>query len=378
MPKRRGNREGSIFKRADGRWCAQISIQGRRLTKYAGTRAECREWIKETLAQVDQGLTLAAAKITVSALLDRWLETAKPSLAHQTWQAYERHVRLYIRPAIGHIRLQDLRPDHIQTLYTRKTEDGLAPRSVRALHQVLHRALSVAIKWGLLARNPSNGVDLPRIKPGEVRVLDPNEVETFLEAAQGQRLEPLFRLAIGTGLRQGELLGLQWRDLDWERRTLRIQRQLQRIIGEGRQFVDLKSASARRSVALGAMTIADLRRHRKHQLEERLFVGRKWQDTDLMFTTMHGGPLDAGYVRRIFKALVASIERPDMRFHDLRHTAATLMLQQGVHPKVVQERLGHAKISMTLDIYSHVLPSMQEEAAELIDDVLYRNLSQLQ
>jgi integrase len=195
-------------------------------------------------------------------------------------------------------------------------------------------------------------------------------VQTLLLAVRGTRYEALYLLAVTTGLREGELLGLKWSDLDWITRNLSIQRQLQRLSGQGMVFSEPKSASGRRVIALGSATIEKLREHYKHQQLERLAAGERWIENDLIFPTIIGTPNEGSNLIRSFKSLLRASNLPIIRFHDLRHTAATLMLQQGIHPKVVQERLGHSQISLTLDTYSHVLPNMQEEAAEKIDELI--------
>jgi integrase len=219
-------------------------------------------------------------------------------------------------------------------------------------------------------RNPADAVDKPKLKRAEMKTLTLEQTRSFLHATEGHRLESLFHLAIHTGLRQGEILGLRWSDLDWKTGALQVQRQVKRISGEGLQFSEPKTASGRRLVKLGSAMLAKLREHHKRQLEERIFVGLQWQDQGMIFTSTVGTVLDQRNVHREFKLLLGKADLPDIRFHDLRHTAATLMLQQGIHPKVVQERLGHSEIGITLNIYSHVLPSMQEDAAERMDSLL--------
>jgi integrase len=377
MGKRRGNNEGSMYQRPNGRWCAQISIAGKRLTKYAATQRECREWLKETLTQVDDGLTMAGARVTLSTYFTRWLETASLSLRPNTAGQYAHITRKYILPTLGQIKLKDLRPDHIQQLHTDLLAAGTGVRTVQLVHAVLHRALGQALKLRLLQRNPTDAVDKPKAKHAEMKTLNLEQARTLLAAAQGERLEVLYYLAIHTGLRQGELLGLRWSDLDWQTGALQVQRQLQRVAGAGRSFVEPKTAAGRRQVILGPAAVAKVREHRKRQAEGRLFVGGRWQEQGLIFTTMIGTPLEPQALDRGFKKLLTKAGLPDMRFHDLRHTAATLMLQQGVHPKVVQERLGHSKISMTLDTYSHVLPGMQQDAAERLDAALSEHRSSI-
>jgi integrase len=369
VAKRRGNKEGTIYQR-NGRWCAQVSLNGRRLTHYADTQRECREWIKETLAQIDEGLTIDGARATLEDYLKQWVETVKPSLRPNTWQQYSRIVRQYIAPGLGSIKLKDLRPDQIQSFYSARLEAGTGVRTVRLIHSVLHRALNQALKWGLVTRNAASVVDRPKPNHREMKVWDADQVRTFLAVTEGTRFEALYYLAVTTGLREGELLGLFWSDLDWETGQLRVQRQLQRVRGQGLILRKPKTETGRRSVPLGLVALDKLRMHSERQEQERLFAGDRWQERGLIFASRIGAPLDRKSLVEEFKELLKKANLPEIRFHDLRHTAATLMLKQGVHPKVVQERLGHSSINMTLGIYSHVLPSMQEDVAEQLDALL--------
>lgn len=358
MPRRRGNREGSSFKRKDGRWVAEVSLLGgKRLTYYGKTQQHCREWLQEIRNQMDEGLTIEGAKTSTGKFLDNWLETVKPTLHPNTWTQYSAIIDRYIKPGLAVLRLKDLRLEHIQTLYSNRLEAGTGARTVRLIHAVLHRALNQALKWGPIQRNPATAVEKPRQPRPEMRTLDVRQTRDFLRAAQGYRLETLFHLAITTGLRRGELLGLQWNDLDWGTGKLQVRRQLQRVVGKGLVFNEPKTAAGRRPITVGQTDLAQLQQHRKRQLEERLFAGCSWQDHGLIFASAVGTPLDPRNVFRDFKNLLKTADLPDIRFYDLRHTAATLMLQQRVHPKVVQERLGHSTISMTLDTHSHVLPT---------------------
>jgi integrase len=298
------------------------------------------------------------------------LEAAKPSLRPKTWMQYTQIVRQHIIPNLGSIKLKDLRPDHIQSFYAAKQETGTSIRTVRLIHAVLHRALTQALRWGLITRNPSDAVDKPQPRRQEMRVLDADQAKLLLKAAEGDRLEALYHLAITTGLRQGELLGLRWSDLNWQTGRLHVQRQVQRITGQGLVFSEPKSDAGRRLVKLGSAVLDKLRAHRDRQEQERLFAGERWQENNLIFPSAFGTPMDPRNLSRQFKHLPKRAGLPDIRFHDLRHTAATLMFQQGVHPKIVQERLGHSSISITLDTYSHVLPSLQEDAADKLDTLL--------
>ena len=367
MAKNRGHNEGTIYQRPDGRWCAQVSLSGHRLTHYAKTQRECREWLKTTLAQVSDGLTIESARTTLGGYLEKWMEASRSRFRPRTTYLYDGVIRQHIVPYIGDIKLKDLRPDHIQSLYTARMKDGVGVRTIHLMHAILHRALDQAMRWGLITRNPTDAVDKPSLKTGEMKVLEPGQVATLLEAARPGHQEALYYLAVTTGLREGELLGLRWSDLDWETGRLQVQRQLQYVPGQGKVFSEPKSSAGRRSIMLGATALEKLREHREHQHMQRLFAGDRWQENDLMFTCFHGGPIDPCNLLQSFKRLLKRAGLPEIRFHDLRHTAATLMLKEGVHPKIVQERLGHSNISLTLNTYSHIIPGMQEDAAKKLD-----------
>jgi integrase len=302
--------------------------------------------------------------------LEQWLESAKPSWRPSTRRQFSRLVRQYITPGLGTVRLKDLRPDQIQSFYTNQQEAGASVPTIRAIHTVLHRSLNQALKWGLITRNPASAVDKPKLKHREMSILDADQTRALLDVVKGERFEALYHMAVTTGLREGELLGLRWADLDWETRRLQVQRKLERVRGQGLVFSEPKSDTGRRSVVLGAVVLEKLKEHRERQEQQRLIAGKRWQEHNLIFPSTIGTPKDPRDLRRDFKALLQRAGLPDVRFHDLRHTAATLMLQKGVHPKVVQERLGHSTISLTLDTYSHVLPSLQEDAADKLDSLL--------
>ena len=366
---KRASGEGSVFKRGK-RWVAQVGSGDNRETQYFDTQREANAWRHKTVEQRRQGLVFAGSKVLLSKFLDEWLVVAKTSVRPNTYHQYSQIVHQHINPMLGEILLKDLRPDHVQSLYTKKLEDGVSPSTTRMIHAVIHRSLNDALKLGLIVRNVSDSVTRPKVPRKEMKTLDDYQVRLLIQAAESSQMEALFWVAVTTGLRQGEILGLKWSDLDWQTRRTHVQRQVQRRKGEGLVFCEPKSASGRRVIVLGQSTIDKLRQYKKDQQNDRMLAGNKWQEHDLIFPSPIGTPLDPSNIVKAYKRSLKAAGLPEIRFHDLRHTAATLMLQQGINPKIVQERLGHSDISLTLNTYSHVLPHMQEEAAEKMDELL--------
>ena len=237
------------------------------------------------------------------------------------------------------------------------------------MHAVLRRALGQALKWGLVARNVATLVDPPRVQRREVQPLGPDQARAILAAVQGDRLEALYSVALAVGLRRGEALGLRWTDVEFDAGALAVRAALQRVNGK-LQLVQPKTARSRRTIALPQSVIVALHRHRVRQLQERLLAGQRWHDTGFVFTTTLGTPLDPRNVYRHFQRALDKAGLPRKRFPDLRHTCATLLLAQGVHPRVVMDILGHSQIALTMDTYSHVIPALQREAAGRMDALL--------
>lgn len=373
MAKRRGNGEGTISKRADGRWWARLDLgweNGKRQRKayYGATRREVQDKLDHARHDRKLGLPIADERITVAQYLDRWLDAVRAKLRASSYSAYELNVRR-AKPLIGQIRLAHLSSRDLQQLYSRLLQTGLSGRplsrrSVEQCHTVLHKALHQAVGWNNIGRNPADHVEVPRPVHNEMKTLSQEEVETLLISSAGDRLHGLWALLVTTGLRLGEGLALRWQDLDWSATTLNIQRALQRERGTGRLvYVEPKSKQSRRTVHLTGQVLAILREHRKLQAERRLAAGPAWADGGLVFATDLGEPLNPLKIGSYLDSALKQAGLPRIRVHDLRHTAATLLLQWGTHPKVVQEMLGHSTIAITLDLYSHVIPAMHRDAA---------------
>src|SRR5919112_589988 len=360
---KRGNGEGSITRRKDGLYMARYTVQtatgAKRKALYGKTRSEVAAKLSKALADRESGLTFDADNVTVGEYLARWLsDSVRGTVRISTFERHEQLVRAHLAPTIGGMKLEKLTPAHVRSLHREKLETGLSPATVRKIHSTLHKALSQAVADGLIPRNAAD-VKAPRPVPDEMRPLSEAEARTFLDAARGagDRFEALYVLAVTTGLRRGELLGLRWDDADLDRGTLRVGRALVRV--GGRHVIgETKTRRGRRRINLTPRTVAALKAHRKRQLEQRVRLAGFYEDHGLIFSSEAGTPLNPeNLVKRSFKPLLKKAGLPEIRFHDLRHTCATLLLGRAVHPKLVQELLGHATIAMTLDTYSHYLPS---------------------
>jgi integrase len=372
MAQKRGNNEGSIYKRSNGTWRAQVTLQGKRLTFTAKTKRDAQAWLRKTLDEIDNGLNFESTKTLLTTFMEEWLISIEPALRYNTIKQYEQVTHQYILPVLGNYRLRDIKPEHIQRLYNNMVKSGYGLRTVQIVHSVFHRALVHAVKLGLLARNPDDATTPPKPKRKEMLFLDENQAQQFLIAAktQNDRFYTLYYLAIATGMRQGELLGLKWADLDWEKGELQVRRQLTKKKGGGFELTAPKTRAGIRRINLGKNTLEVLQEHRQEQFLEMQSTGAYWQDQDMVFTSKVGTPMDRSNLRWFFKKLLKDAGLPNIRFHDLRHTAASLMLNNGIPLIVVSRRLGHAQPSITLDVYGHLIPGKQQEAASLMDELL--------
>jgi len=330
---KRGQNEGSITKRKDGRWIARLTVgyeggKQKRKCIYGRTREEVAGKLAVALKAKQDGLPVSNDRITFGQFLDKWLEdSVKPSVRPRTCVSYEQLIRVHVVPTLGKIKLAKLSPGDIQTLLNRKLKDGLAPASVRKMHAVIRRALQVAYKWELVPRNVATLANPPRVKHFEVKPLSQEQTSAFLNAVKGDRLEALYTVAIALGLRRGEALALRWEDINLEAGTLRVCHTLQNLKGGGWTLAEPKSRNSRRTLGLPQFASAALRDHRKRQLEEKMLAGPQWQDHGFVFTTPAGTPLDGqNFYHRCFKPLLKKSGLPDIRFHDLRHSCASLLL----------------------------------------------------
>ena len=371
--------ESTIHQDADGRWHGYVSMgvkeNGVRDRRHASgsTRAAVVAKVRQLEGKRDAGTAGASGKApTTGAWLEHWLDTiAARRVRPSTLTRYRQLVANQIVPGIGHHRLDRLQPEHVEKLYGDLLAKGLAPATVLQAHRVLSRALKVALQRGKIARNVCALVDSPTVDRAEVQPLSGVEARRVLAAAAGERNAARWSVALALGLRQGEALGLPWDALDLEAGSLTVRQALQRQKGQGLVIVAPKSRAGRRTIALPTQLRDALRQHRVAQLAERMAAGPEWEDHGLVFAQPNGRPLDPRSDHRAWRALLAAAEVRGARLHDARHTAATLLLQQGVPARVVMEILGHSQITLTLGTYSHVVPELAEDAARRMGEALW-------
>jgi integrase len=382
---KRGHNEGSIYKRHDGRWVATMTVgyeNGRRKRKsyYGETRKEVQDQLTRALRAQQQGLPVTNERQTVEQFFSSWLAMIKPTLRASAWQRYEEIARLHLLPDLGKHSLTKLSAQQLNHLYAQKLDGGLSATTVRYIHTTIRKALEAAERLDLVPRNVADLATPPRKVKPNMRVWSPDQARAFLEVVRGDRLEALYVLALTTAMRQGELLCLQWKDVsvaDPEHAYVLVHGSVRRQYGHAHAekgnyiFSRPKTDHGRRKIALTSDACRALGRHQQRQSEERALVGAAWQDNDLVFCDATGAPLDgiSLYLRQ-FLPLVRRAGLPPIRFHDLRHTSATLMLLAGVPVKVVSEMLGHSSIAITLDVYAHVLPEMQRDAVNTLQRLL--------
>jgi integrase len=362
MAKKRGNNEGSVYKRSDGLWAAQITLpDGKRKYKYAKTQKEANEWLLSQRQSVRSNTWVSDDTVTVGAFLEHYLVTVLPStLRRSTLVSYTRIIRMHLKAALGEVRLSRLTPQLVQDFYANKLAEGQSPRSVQYMHAVLHKALDKAVRMDLVARNVSDFVDVPSVKRHTPVVWSLEQVKSFVEAAKTHRHYALFVLALSCGLRQGELLGLQVEDIEFATGHLNVRRALEVVSGQGLQLTQPKTQKSRRRIRIPRPALEVLKAH-------VTALGRK---DGFLFVTTVGTPIRARDLVIQFKGILERAGLPDIRFHDLRHLCATLHLMAGTNPAVVAQILGHSTITLTLQTYSHVLAPVEDEAADRMGKLL--------
>jgi integrase len=376
------------FKKRGERWYYWVELErdldGKRRQVSKGgfrTRKEAEKAFAELRDQVRQGTFVAAAKTTVASfLVDEWLPGIQASIRPSTHALYSRIVDAYVVPRIGVRRLADVTPGQLNALYAALLSDGrrqksaarpagLSPKMVRHVHTLLRKAFSDAVRWGSLARNPADRAEPPRPRTPEMKVWNVVQLRRFLDEVDGDRLGPVWLLMATTGMRRGEVMGLRWADVDLDAGRLSIV-QTHVIVNRKVIVSEPKTLKGRRSIALDAATVSALRQFRRRQLEERLALGATWTDSGLVVALPDGSAINPRTLSAAFTRHARAAGLPVIRLHDLRHSYATAALAAGIPAKIVSERLGHANIAITLDTYSHVLPNMQEKAAEQVAQLI--------
>ncbi|HEX5709580.1 MAG TPA: site-specific integrase, partial [Pyrinomonadaceae bacterium] len=334
------------------------------------TRAEVADKLSATLSDQKKGIPIITERQTVGQFLDRWLEDCvKPTVRPNTYDSYEVHVRLYLKPDLGRIQLDKLSPQQVEAFLNAQVKAGRSPRMAQYLRSVLRIALNQAMKWNLVVRNAAGLVDPPRYIKPEIEPFSIEQVQAFMDASKGDRLELLFLVMLSMGLRKGEATALRWQDVDMNSGVMRVQRSLQRI-EKKYQLVELKTKRSRRTLPMPEKVITALRTHRTRQLEERLLAAERWKDSGFVFTTSVGTPLNPRNVLRSFHRLLEKAGIPRRGVHNLRHTCASLLLEQNVHARTLMDILGHSRISVTMDTYAHVMPPTILDAANLMNSVI--------
>jgi integrase len=377
--------QGGSVRRRGSTWTAYYFIYdatGRRIQKSKGgfrTKKDAQTFLSTILAGLNAGTYTEPTKLRLGEyLVERWLPLMKPSLKESTWDSYRRNIELHIVPELGGIPVQKLTADRLDRFYAEKLAGGrrdgraagLAPKTVRHLHTILHKALHDAERKGLVLRNVAAAADAPAARAPEMKTWTAPQLRSFLAAMAEHRLEAAFVLSATTGMRRGEILGVRWTDLDLARRRLSVQ---QAIVSVAYAITvsTPKTARGKRSISLDPITVVALQHHRRRQQTERLNLGQPFNDLDLVFTREDGGPIHPDYFSQLFNRTVKKLGLPRIRLHDIRHTYASLGLAAGVPTKVMSERLGHATTAFTADVYTHVIPALEEAAADQVADLIF-------
>jgi integrase len=372
--------KGHIRERSPGRWAIVLDVRdpetGKRKRKwhaFKGTKRQAQTECSRLITEMSRGTYLEPAKETVAQFLDRWLEHTEPNVAPRTLERYQEIARKNLAPLLGNALLMRLRPEQISSAYAKALKSGrrdgmggLSPRTVHHLHRILKQALSTAVRWNLIVSNPAEKVDPPKVERSKIHALDAAETAVLIAHFRSTRMFIPVLLAVLCGLRRGEIAALRWCSADLARGQLSVAQSTEQT-KSGTRLKETKSGRAR-TVALPSLVVDELRKHRVHQGEELLKIGVRTNDETHIVAQEDGTPLQPNSLTHEFVRLLAKTKAlSKIRFHDLRHSHATHLLMNGVHPKVAQERLGHSSVGITLDLYSHVLPGMQEDAAAKVD-----------
>ncbi|EFH90683.1 tyrosine-type recombinase/integrase [Ktedonobacter racemifer] len=375
MPKRRGHGEGSVYPRKDGRFAGYIRLEGgKKKYFYGSTRKEVQDKVRAALNEKERGTLATGPNPLLKDYLPEWLETVckPPYRAPSTYLHYRSAMKKHIIPEIGHLKIRNLTPRHIQELYAKKIRDGAKPPTIKLMHEVLSGSLNSALQWEMVSKNVASQVTVPKGVQREIVPLTEEQARVLLEIARGHRLEGMILLAVTTGLRRGEITALKWSDIDFDARLLFIKHTVSHVAFMGYVEKEPKTRAGKRTIHLPEAVIQTLQQHyseQKAKAEEMGLSLSEWNPKGLVFLSKLRSYMHSPQTLKEFHQIVAQAGLPKMRFHDLRHSAATILLAKGVHPKVVQELLGHSSIAMTMNIYSHVMPSMRKEVASIMDTI---------
>ncbi len=377
---------GTVIKRSTNSYSLKVSLGLDPTTKrykqhwetVKGTKKDAEKRLAELLHQLDTGSYMKPGKTTLGEFLERWLaDYVKPNLSPRTTEGYEHIIRQHIAPALGNTILTALKPEHLQRYYAEKQstgrrdgKGGLSGKTVRHHHITLHGALQSAVKWGLIARNPADAVSPPRFQRKELHTMTESDIQSLLDAVRNTPYFAIYHLALYTGMRRSEILALKWTDIDLILCQLSVTRTLHHLRDETFVFRLPKTAKGRRNIALSPSTALVLREHRMKQEFEHKMLGISLRDDALLFSHVDGTPLLPDTITRYWIKTVRKLGLKGIHLHDCRHSHASLLLKQNVHPLVVSQRLGHANIQTTLDVYSHVMPGLQEAAALKFDELV--------
>ena len=369
---RRGKGDGNVSQRKDGRWSAYLTVPGKgRQYVYGRTRRDALAELRRLQQSVAQGRARGSPRLRLGTFLESWLVAVEPNLRPQSWRRYRQLMLDHVEPALGGRPLIRLEPEDLQQLYAAKVRQGLSPATVRMVHFILHRALRDAVRWGRCGYNAADQVEPPRLPRKEAAVLGLDDVRAVLQVAVGHQFELLFRVALKTGLRRGELLALRWRDVDLDRGAITVRGTLQPTpSGSAPLVAEPKSSSSRRVMSLDDDLLVRLAAYRKTWGSMWDGGGAPPAPEDFVFVSATGRPISPSSLLRSWGRLLRRAGLDPMPFHATRHTAATLMLGAGVSPRVASERLGHATVAMTLDRYSHVSDSLRRDAALAVQALL--------
>lgn len=383
--------KGHIRERSPGKWAIVLDVgepdpktgkKKRKWHSFTGTKRQAQSECARLIAEITSGGYVEPTKQTVAEFLAEWLKFIKPTVTPKTHERYTEICEKNVGPLIGEVALAKLKTDRIDAAFSkaltegrRRAGGGLAPRTVHHMHRVLIKALNQAVTWDRLAKNPATATTPPKVERVKMLAYDADQTATLIEAFRPNRMFIPMLLAVMCGLRRGEILALRWRhvDLSDSRRMLSIRESAEQT-KDGVRYKEPKAGRAR-TVALSSMMVAELKAHRTRQAEEQLKLGIRPDDDAFVVAQIDGRPLKPVSLTHEWTRLLAKTSLPRIRFHDLRHTHASQMLAAGVHPKVASERLGHSTIGITLDLYSHVMPGMQADAAEQVDAALQAAIS---